>query len=137
MSEQESRPASTTAAHILVVDDEPAIRLTLEAVLKRHSYRVTLAANGTEALAHLGAGYFDLLLLDLQLPDMTGEEVARQAQAAHPQVPILILTGSTPLFGRAEQQATSELTWIEKTASPLEVVALIAEALNGRSAAAG
>jgi DNA-binding response OmpR family regulator len=137
MSEQKNRPANTTAVHILVVDDEPTIRLTLEAVLKRHGYRVTSAGNGTEALARLGVDRFDLLLLDLQLPDMTGEDVARQAQATYPQVPILILTGSTPLFGRAEGQAASEFTWIEKTASPLEVVARIAEALAGHSSSAG
>ncbi len=129
MSDQQKHPT----AHILVVDDEPTIRLTLEAILKRHGYSVTTAENGTEALARLSADSFDLLLLDLMLPDMSGDDIARQAQVIQPKARILILTGSTPLFGHAEEPVPDRFVWIEKTLSPLEVVAHVTAALTDLS----
>jgi DNA-binding response OmpR family regulator len=109
-------------AQILVVDDEASIRITLEALLRRCGYAVTLAATGAEALAQIEQREFDLFLLDLILPGTSGHELARQARARQPAAAILFLTGSDAL---AELEM-SENEYILKTTSPQEVLARVA-----------
>lgn len=76
---------------VLVVDDEPAIRRFLHASLSAHSYIVSEAASGAEALAAVAAQRPDLVILDLGLPDIDGIEVTRRLREWTP-VPIIILT---------------------------------------------
>lgn len=82
------------AARILVVDDERPIRRFLHAALSSQGYEVLEAATGREALSQVSGGHFDLVILDLGLPDMDGVEVTRQIRQARPwtQIPILILS---------------------------------------------
>jgi DNA-binding NtrC family response regulator len=60
-------------SRILVVDDEPALRRTLERALKSHQYEVVSAADPHSAYQILGESSFDLVLLDLRLPQMAGD----------------------------------------------------------------
>ena len=60
---------------ILVIDDEPDIRDSLEALLSSENYRVELAANATEGLKRLENSAYDLVLLDLMMPDKSGMQV--------------------------------------------------------------
>ena len=62
-------------AKILVVDDEPAIRITLEDILQRDGHKVVSAKNGATALQLIATDRFDVALLDLNLGDMRGTEV--------------------------------------------------------------
>src|SRR5687768_10067016 len=80
---------------VLVVDDEAAIRLTLDVILRQAGYSVTTAANGEEALGNLMQSRFDLLLLDLGLPGISGLRVAQYAQEHYPSTVVLFLTGSS------------------------------------------
>ena len=57
----------------MVVDDEPDIRESLEALLSGENYQVELAANATEGLRRLESTAYDLVLLDLMLPDKSGK----------------------------------------------------------------
>ena len=65
-------------ATILVVDDERAVRMMLEAALRAQGYRVQSAATGTAAYEMLAEEEFDLVLLDLQLGDTDGIEILRE-----------------------------------------------------------
>jgi DNA-binding response OmpR family regulator len=78
-------------AHILVVDDEAKIRELLDDYLTAKGYRVTLAATGREAVRLFARGAVDLVLLDLMLPDLSGEEVAKTLRRSS-RVPIIMLT---------------------------------------------
>jgi DNA-binding response OmpR family regulator len=80
---------------ILVVDDEAAIRLVLERILQPHGYRVVQSATGREALETVAAEKPDLMILDLNLPDMNGEEICRRIRKDPDiqSIPIMILTG--------------------------------------------
>lgn len=83
-------------ARVLVVDDEPSVRAVLERLLKREGFSVYLAANATEGLQVIGEKTPDLVILDLNLPDLSGEAVCqqiRQSATARP-MPVLILTGN-------------------------------------------
>ena len=77
--------------HILVVDDEPAIRRFLQITLKAEGYVPLEAANGREAITQFAAHRPDLVILDLGLPDMDGVEVTRVLRAQS-QIPIIILS---------------------------------------------
>src|SRR5687768_7680955 len=105
-------------ARILVVDDEEAIRLTLDMLLRRRGYVVTAAATGAEALVLLEQQTFDLLLLDLMMPGLSGLDVARRAQELQPAAAILILTGSSTIAGMDEAPGLDHFDVLLKTASP-------------------
>lgn len=77
--------------HILVVDDEPQIRRLLTVSLQSRGYAVETVGTGEEALNALAAGAFDILLLDLGLPDMDGLEVCRQVREWS-DIPILVIS---------------------------------------------
>ena len=78
--------------HILVVEDEPAIRSGLVDVLVFHGYEVTAAADGIAGLEHALAGRFDLMLLDIMLPGMNGFDVCNAIREADKELPIIMLT---------------------------------------------
>lgn len=80
-----------TAIHILVIDDELAIRRVLRSSLGERGYRVSVVATGEEGLAVVAADSPDLVILDLGLPDMDGTSVCRQIRAWN-DVPIVVLS---------------------------------------------
>ena len=78
--------------HILVVEDEVAIRTGLVDVLIFHGYDVTSAEDGTIGLEHALTGRFDLILLDIMLPGMNGFDVCDAIRDVDKEQPIIILT---------------------------------------------
>lgn len=82
----------TPAPTVLVVDDEPAVRLLVERVLVEAGYRVLTAMGGAEALELLEqAGTVDLLLADLRMPVMSGTQLARKVAQSHPDIRVMIM----------------------------------------------
>jgi DNA-binding response OmpR family regulator len=79
-------------AHILVVDDEPAIVTVVRERLERDGFAVRSAASGEEALAHIDADPPDLIVLDLMLPGIDGFEVLRRLRSRGGTVPVIVLT---------------------------------------------
>ena len=67
--------------HILIVDDEPNIVMSLEFLMRKNGYQVGIARNGTEALAAIDQTPYDLVLLDIMMPDVDGLQVCRQLRA--------------------------------------------------------
>src|SRR3981081_3121891 len=80
-----SRKRSMSKGSILVVDDESEIREGLEVLLKSEGYGVSSAETGESGLAKLGERPFDLLLLDVSLPDRNGLELLREIRKRDPQ----------------------------------------------------
>ena len=89
-------PDAMTEPSVLVVDDDPSIRLMLKEVLRDEGYTVSVAANGREALAQLEHDRPDLILLDLMMPEMDGRqfcrEIAPRQQSPEERVPVMVLT---------------------------------------------
>ncbi len=77
---------------ILVIDDEPDIRESLEMLLSSESYRVDLAANATEGLRRLELSSYDLILLDLMMPDKSGMEVLEEIRQRDQETPVFLIT---------------------------------------------
>jgi CheY-like chemotaxis protein len=91
--QQPAVPALAGACHILVVEDDPDVRRVIVECLSLIGYKVTEAANGSEALTQLAAGKPDLLVVDYAMPDMTGAEVISQARKMVGDVPVILATG--------------------------------------------
>jgi CheY-like chemotaxis protein len=117
-------------ARILVVDDEAAVVFTLDVLLQRYGYRVTTTTTGSEALALILRDRFDLFLIDLVLPGMSGLEVAKAARAHQPNAAIILLTGSDAIGGVPIEGQIGPFACIRKTASPQAVLAAVARALQ-------
>ncbi len=77
---------------LLIVDDEPAMRAGLRDNLEFEGYAVDEAADGPSALAYLRTGRFDLVVLDVMMPGMSGFEVCRTLRAEGDRTPVLLLT---------------------------------------------
>lgn len=83
----------TSSFHVLVVDDEPALREICEEALGGAGYRVTLAANGQEALAKACERCFDLVISDLRMPAMNGQDLLTQIRQRNIDSDFLVITG--------------------------------------------
>ena len=76
---------------LLIVDDQPGIRLLLNEVLKKEGYVTYLAANGIEALRYAEEG-MDFVLLDMKIPGMDGIEILKRLKDRWPQLPVFMMT---------------------------------------------
>ena len=86
-------PRAGRSARILVVEDESAVREVLVDVLSGQGHEVVACEDGTSALAQVGGRPFDLALVDLSMPGLSGWDVAKGLRAAQPDVPIALVTG--------------------------------------------
>ncbi len=84
--------AAFPGARILVVDDERVARRTLAELFRRMGYQATAAASGKQALEYIARQSFDLVLLDLNMPEMDGSEVLRAARPLAPDTIFIFLT---------------------------------------------
>jgi two-component system, NtrC family, response regulator HydG len=87
------------SARLLVADDDPGLRESLERTLTREGYLVVLASDGRAALERVQAGGIDLIVTDLKMPGLTGLELLRAAKAIAPDVDVILLTA----FGTVEE----------------------------------
>ena len=78
---------------VLVVDDHFADRETLKTVLEEKGYRVATASDGTEAIEMVRSRHYDIIFLDVRLPDMTGFETFEQVKKIDPQATVIMMTG--------------------------------------------
>lgn len=85
------------AIRVMVVDDEPDIRQTLERLIRSEGYMVSTAANGREALEALAAEPADLVVSDVRMPVMDGIELMKAVKARDEMVEFIILTGYASL----------------------------------------
>ncbi len=87
-----SQPREGSAGCVLIIDDEAEIRESLQTLLELEGYDVEAAVDGTDGLLHLGDRPFDLVLLDLALPDRNGIEVLQEIRARDPQLAVIMIT---------------------------------------------
>ena len=78
--------------HILVVDNEPSARLTVQMLLEEDGYVVEEAESGPQALAMFEPGKFDMIFTDFCMPDMRGDQLAAVIKKRSPEQPIVMIT---------------------------------------------
>ena len=90
--------------HILIAEDDAPVAKFLSSGLECEHYDVRIATGGYQVSRMMETGPCDLIILDLNLPDLNGMEVLRQVRGAKPHLPVLILTGSGRVEDRVEDR---------------------------------
>src|ERR1017187_9592556 len=117
---------------ILVVDDEPQIRRVIRLTLNLEGFEVDDTKSGDEALDHLRSGMYDLVLLDIDMPGMTGFETCRAIRAIS-DVPIIILTVRSAEKDKVEALDAGADDYITKPFGTPELLARLRAALRRTS----
>lgn len=99
---------------ILVVDDEASIRRTLRDILEYEDYAVEEAVDGKEALEAMRSTPYDLVLLDVKMPDVDGMEVLETAADEMPEVPVVMISGHGTIETAVEATKLGAYDFIEK-----------------------
>ena len=97
-------PSGEAGLRILVVEDEPMVRDVISLYLEEDRHIVTLAENGREGLEQFRAGEFDLVLTDRAMPEMNGDQLAKEIRSAKPDQRVILLTGFGDLMNGAGEQ---------------------------------
>jgi DNA-binding NtrC family response regulator len=116
--------------HVLIIDDERPVLMTLEALLKRHGYQVDTAPTAIQGLKALKSKPPTLVLLDLRLPDADGLEMLERIKTELPQVQVIILTAHDSLHNAIESIKRGAYHFISKPYAPEELLSLVEKALE-------
>ncbi|MCU1490054.1 MAG: alkaline phosphatase [Acidimicrobiaceae bacterium] len=125
--------ADSTGGKILVVDDEASIVDSVSTVLRYEGFEVDVAHSGRGALQKAQEGSFDLIILDVMLPDLDGMEVTRRIRADGLDVPVLFLTAKSDVDDRIAGLTVGGDDYVAKPFSLMEVVARTKAILRRRA----
>ena len=112
---------------ILIVDDSNSIRQSISFVLEQAGFSVTQAQDGVDALKKLETQGFDLVISDVNMPNMDGIELTRQIRKAdrHKFTPVLMLTTESQASMMQEGKAAGATGWIVKPFEPDKLMAVV------------
>jgi len=117
---------------VLIVDDEEPIRSLVDRVLQSAGYVTRLASSGADALAVAeGPDPIDLLVTDMMMPEMNGDEVARRLRQKHPALRVLYCTGYCDRLFDEKGTMWEDEAFIEKPCSPRGLLEAVSLLLNG------
>jgi DNA-binding response OmpR family regulator len=125
--------AATTRKKILAVDDDPQATGPLRQILTEKGYDVTVAASGAEALLVLAGEPFDLVLLDVSMPGLTGYEVCREIrqEARTKDLPVVFLTARSMGRDVAEGLEAGSDLYLVKPVLATRLLGMVESALSG------
>jgi DNA-binding response OmpR family regulator len=119
-----------TSRSILLVDDEPHVAEVVVYVLEQGGFRVLAAADGDTGLRHFSERKPDLVILDLNLPGISGMDLFREIRRRRPQVPVIILTSRTDEVDRVLGLEIGADDYVTKPFSPRELAARVRAVLR-------
>jgi DNA-binding response OmpR family regulator len=134
-----THPADTIPARILVVDDEPGIRAFIGRALAAAGYVTHFAVTGSDALRQALSSHYDLIILDLVMPEMTGQVVLERLLAARPDQSVLVLSCLGDVASKVECLEHGAQDYLTKPFSLAELLARVRVRLraeNGHDRAA-
>ena len=103
-----------TAGSVLIIDDESAIRESLETLLEFEGYAVQCAETGEQGLVRLGEQPFDLVLLDFALPDRNGLEILAEIRDRDPQMAVILITAYGTVDNAVRAMQSGAANFIQK-----------------------
>src|SRR5689334_12859365 len=128
-----ARSIPVESRHILIIDDERPILMTLEALLTRRGFQVETAGTASAGLKSLKARPPALVLLDLQLPDAEGLPILDKIKTDHPEIQVIILTAHDSLNNAIESIKRGAYHFISKPYAPEELLSLVEKAVEKQS----
>ncbi len=117
---------------ILIIDDESSIRKMFGLILSREGYNVTEAEEGNEGLLLIGSEEYDLVLLDIMMPGITGIECLERIKETHPELPVIMVTGVINVETTVEATEKGAFDYIIKPAKRADLVGAVKRVLNAR-----
>ena len=117
---------------ILIIDDEKNIREGLAADFEMDGYNVKLAASGKEGLDFLSKGDIDLVITDLRMPGIGGEEVLKKVTAQMPSIPVIVLTGHGSIDAAVQAMHNGAYDFLTKPLNLDQLSLIVHRALEGR-----
>jgi DNA-binding NtrC family response regulator len=117
-------------SRLLVLDDERRMVDIVSMVLRRDGHEVTACTSATEALQCLNEEPFDLLITDLRMPDADGLDVLKRARAAHPTLPVILMTAHASVATAIEAMKEGAVDYVEKPFNNDELKSLVRRALD-------
>ena len=125
----------STHANILVIDDEESIRDACEQALSGDDIRVEAAKNGLEGLSLLKGKYFDIIILDLKMPGLSGMDVLKKIKENNPETMVIVITGYATIESAVEAMKYGAYDFIPKPFTPDSLRAIVKRALDRRELA--
>jgi len=118
--------------NILVIDDEPVMRDSCFQVLSRNGCNVRLSENGQQGLNYLNEKKFDVVILDLKMPDISGFDILKTIHAQSPETAVIIITGFPTVKTAVETMKMGAYDYIPKPFTPNLLRTVVARALEKR-----
>jgi DNA-binding response OmpR family regulator len=118
-----------SSASILIIDDEPNLRRSLALILQRAGYSVNTAENAREVKHYLAAGAYDMVFLDLKMPEVNGMELLPEIRQIYPEMPVLILTAHATLESAIEAVRKGARDYLLKPVDPEEILERVKQIL--------
>jgi signal transduction histidine kinase len=115
---------------ILVIDDEPRIREACSMVLEDCGYEVTLAPDGLKGLALVQESYFDIVLLDLMMPELSGMDVLAKIRESYPDTVVIVITGYATVEHSVDAMKKGAFDFIPKPFSPEQLRVTVSKAIE-------
>jgi len=115
---------------ILVIDDEPIVRISCERVLSSEGYEVKSVSSGKEGFELLEKESFDLVLLDLKMPDMDGVEVLKKIKDTWSRTIVIMITGYSTVETAVKTLKLGAFNYMEKPFTPDALIECVREALG-------
>ena len=114
-------------AHILAVDDQLTIRSMIEAILVGAGHEITTACDGVDAMEKLRANQFDMVITDINMPNMTGLSLIPKIRRlqGYQYVPILMLTTETSNYKKEKAKNTGASGWLTKPFNPTRLLTAV------------
>jgi len=106
--------SASSAGSVLIIDDESAIRESLHTLLEMEGYDVETAASGREGMARIGERAFDLVLIDLALPDRSGMDILSDLQAQDRQLSVIMITAYGTVENAVKAMQSGAANFIQK-----------------------
>lgn len=123
-------------AKILVVEDDPGVSTVVEDILDFEHHNVEVVSEGALALEYMSQYQYDLIIMDVELPGMSGLEITRRFREDHGETPILMLTGKCDIDDKMAGFNVGVDDYLTKPFHPIELVARVHAILKRSSKAA-
>jgi DNA-binding NtrC family response regulator len=115
---------------ILVIDDEPIIRISCERTLAPEGYEVRTASGGREGLTFLEQENFGLVILDLKMPDIDGIEVLNAIREKWPETKVIMISGYSTVDTAVQALRQGAFNFIEKPFTPDTLISAVKETFD-------